>query len=272
MAGPTPLTWFDRCRGDRDPAEMHARLDDAVRRAGLDEAFARACGKRGLRRFSLAFEVRGGRVRLGDLAGEPLRQGGGPPNPVAFDAAAADLERAIGTLVRTLPPGFTAHRGVVGVVRDGDGTLELRFRFDEDADDFSVARMRSPTGEPHPMEDPTYLKAARDWEGRIAEVRRRWELPGPGESWRLADNKLVIGSGAPRAADVLAQYTPRTDRFEWLVEEPVADEAPFVEGVIQVTLSEAAELAAFAALRRGRKGVFQGTTVEGDIVFVGLRG
>lgn len=265
------VTWFDRCRGDSDPQEAWDLLNATVERSGVQAALHAACGPRGLRWFIVRFEVRSGRGRIVQVISEPLRQGGGPPPPAAFDEAAPAIERAVATLHRTLPPTWRFDRGAVGVVRDGAGQLDLRFRFDEDADALSLTDLRPPAGDAHPVEDPTYLRTLRSWEQQVARMRSRWELAAPGEVWRFSEGRLHVGDATPRPGEVIATWTPGPERLEWLLGEPLADERPFIEATLSLTLSEAVELVAFAAARRRDASVYQGTTERGVVVFVGLR-
>lgn len=265
------MTWFDRCVGDGDPGEGWERLNAAVERSGLHAALHAAAGPRGLRCFVVRFELRGGRARVAGLLSEPLRQGGGPPPAPSFDQAVPQIEAAIVALARSLPPQFAFERGALGYVRDAKGTVDLRFRFDEDADAWGVSQLRRPEGEPHPVEDPGYQRALRHWEARVNRTRARWEVGRTDEPWGLAGGKLTVGGATPRRADAIATWTANNERFEWLLAEPASEELPFVEPVLQLTLAEAVEVVAFAAARRGDLSVFQGSTDDGVVVFVGVR-
>lgn len=265
------MSWFDRCCGDDDPAEAWDRLNAAVTRSGVDAALAAAAGRRGLRCFVVRFELRGGRARVTELLSEPLRQGGGPPPPAAFDQAVPAIEAGLAALRKALPPRFAFERGAVAFVRDGKGVVDLRFRFDEDADTFGLAEVKSPGGEPHPVEEPAYLRALRQWESGLARVRARWEVGRDDEPWRFTGGKLHVGGATPRPGEALATWTPKNERFEWLLGEPAGEEAPFVEPVLSLTLSEAVEVVALAAARRRDHSVFQGVIDDGTVVFVAVR-
>lgn len=270
------MSWFDRSRGELPPEEAWARLGAVVEQAGVSKALHLAAGVHGLRRFVVRFELRGGRIRVTGLESEPLPKGGGPPAAAAFDAHIGGVEAALGALHRRMPAPFSFERGLVGVVRGGDGVIELAFRFDEDADTFRLAELPPPDGAPNPVEDPHYVKALAAWEGRIAPVRARWLTPGRDDTWALEDGRLTVtGPAGARAlpAEPIAVYWPRGSRFEWLTPEPVGEEAPFVEPVLTVETSAAMELAVFAAARLRRAGVFQGTVEgeRGDIVFLALK-
>lgn len=244
-------------------------LTAVVERARLAEALHAACGPRGRRRFVVRFDARA-RVRLTGVEAEPLAGGGGPPPPARLAAATGGLERALAALRAGLPAGWTFARGAVGVVRDGDGGLVLTLRLDEDADELRLDDLELPGGAPHPLEDPAWLRALGDWEPRVRELRAQWRVPGP-EGWRLADGRLSLGAAESHRAVALARWSPGPSRFEWLLDEPVGEEAPLVEPALACDLAEASELAAYAAVRRGDRAVFQGTTVEGDELFVALR-
>lgn len=247
-------------------------LNGAIERAGIAAAVQDACGRYGLRRFVLRFEHRAGRVRLVGLLAEPLQKGGGPPSGASYDAAAPAIEMALAMLPRLLPPAFRFQRGALGVVRDAEGSLDLRFRFDEEADTLLPGTLRLPTGAAHPVEDPAWLKAAAAWDTRAAGVRARWEVAVPGEAWSFRNARLERPGRDPRRGEVIARYRERADRFEWLLAEPAGEEAPLVEPVLSLTLGEVTELVAIAAARRGCVGVFQGEDEAGDLILVGLKG
>lgn len=270
------MSWFDRNRGELPPEEAWRRLGEVVEQAKVAPALHVAAGVHGLRRFLVRFEVRGGRARVTGLDAEPLPKGGGPPNPAAFAANVGAVEAALSQLFRRFPKPFLFERGVVGVLRGGDGEIGLSFRFDEDADGYTLAELPIPTGEGNPVEDPRYVKALSAWEGRIAPVRARWLVPGREDTWSYDAGRLTISGPAGNrvlGADPIAMYWPRGNRFEWLVEAPVGEEAPFVEPVLNVETSAAMELAVFAAARLKRVGVFQAEIEgeRGEILFAALR-
>src|SRR3990172_9211154 len=113
------MAWFDRHLGKGDARAAWERLGAAVDRAGLLQALDVAAGRSGLRRFVVRFEVRGGRPRVSGLDAEALPQGGGPPT--AFDAHVGVIEAALASLVAGMPKGWSFERGVMALVRDGDG-------------------------------------------------------------------------------------------------------------------------------------------------------
>jgi hypothetical protein len=270
------MSWFDRNRGEEEPAEAWARLSEVVEHAGVAAALHAASGTVGLRRFVVRFEVRGGRLRIIGLDAEPLAKGGGPPNPTAFAANVGAVEAALRTLQHRLPAPFTFDRGAVGVLRGEDGEISLAFRFEEDADAYTLAEIPVPAGAASPLEEPRYLAALATWESRINAVRARWVVPGAGDEWSLDGPRLTLtGPAGVRVlgADAIATFWPRGHRFEWLVDAPVAEEAPFVEPVLTVETGGAMELAVFAAARMKRVGVFQGEIAgeRGEILFAALR-
>lgn len=270
------MTWFDRNRGELSTEEAWQRLGAVVEQAGMSRALHVAAGLHGLRRFVVRFELRAGRPRVTGLESEPLPKGGGPPTPAAFDAGVSGVEAALARLHRGLPAPYTFDRGAVGVLRGDDAVLSLAFRFDEDADTYRLAELPLPTGAAYPLEDPAYAKALAAWEARIAPVRARWLVPGREEGWSLEGGRLDLrGPAGTRriAAEPIASYWPRGNRFEWLLEKPAGEEAPFVEPVLTLELGAAMELAVFAAARLGRVGIFQGT-LEGEReeqLFAGLK-
>jgi hypothetical protein len=268
------VTWFDSARGEMEVEEAWRLLDAAVRRSGVETAVRAACGPRGLRRFILAFGQSGGRIRLGALDAQPLPRGGGPPPAAAWEAAAPDVERALASLCRLLPPAFAFQRGAIGVVRDADGRLDIHYRFDADTDHFALPGLRLPVGEPHPMEDPAWLAAAAGWEAAMGRLRGAWEVARDDESWSFGRDRIRVESVrgvVERPAALIATWSPVGEAFAWLLAEPVADEAPCVEPELALTLAEATELVAYAAARRQDRGIFQATTPEGLVLFVGLR-
>lgn len=266
------MSWFDDHRGALDAESAWRLLNGAIERAGVAEAVRTACGRYGLRRFVLRFEHRAGRVRLVGLLADPLPKGGGPPPGATYDAAAPAIEAALTALPRLLPPSFGFHRGALGVVRDADGRIDLRFRFDDEADALLPATLRLPAGAPHPVEDPAWIRVALAWDTPAARVRARWEVAAPGEVWVFRAGRLERPGRDPRRAEVLARYRERTDRFEWWLDEPAGDEAPLVDPVLELTLGEVVELVAIVAARRGCVGVFQGEEEQGDLILVGLKG
>ncbi|MFZ5480683.1 MAG: hypothetical protein ACOZNI_28230 [Myxococcota bacterium] len=266
------MSWFDRLRGELDADEAARRLQAAVDRSKIAAALAAASGPRGLRRYVVRFEVKAGRPRVVGLDTEPLPKGGGPPTPAAFDLGVAAVEAALQTLRVHMPPPFAWSLGAVGVVRDGDGDLRLAFRFDEDAAGFGVADLPLPAGPPDPMEDPAYLRALAAWEGRLAGVRARWVRPSAGEDWSIEGGALKLASPEGLrvlAVEPLATYADGT--FTWLVDAPVADEAPFCEPELAMDVARAMELAVFAAARRGHAGLFSGELEEGGTLFAAVK-
>ncbi|MDP2315594.1 MAG: hypothetical protein Q8P41_22030 [Pseudomonadota bacterium] len=270
------MSWFDRNRGDEPADEAWARLGSVVEQAHIAPAIHAASGLSGLRRYVLRFQLRGVRVRVTGVESEPLPKGGGPPEPGAFAANVGAVEAALGVLARRFPRPFTFERGAIGVVRGGDPEIGLSFRFDEDADAFTLAELDHPAGEPNPTEDPRYAKALSAWESRIAPVRARWLVPGREDTWTLDGVRLTITGPAGNrvlGADPIARFWPKGNRFEWLVETPVGEEPPFVEPILTVTMGGAMELAVFAAVRMKRVGVFQAEMADerGEILFAALR-
>lgn len=270
------MSWFDRNRGEEPTADAWARLGAVVDQAKVADAVHLASGLSGLRRYILRFELRGGRVRVSGIVAEPLPEGGGPPEPAAFAAHVGAVESALNVLHRRFPRPFVFERGAVGVVRGGDTEIGLSFRFDEDADGFSLTELPLPTGAPNPVEHPAYLKALAAWDSRIQPVRARWLVPSREDAWTLDGPRLTLtGPAGTRVlgADPIARYWPRGTRFEWLVPNPVGEEPPFVEPILTVGLGSAMELAVFAAVRMKRAGVFQGETNDdkGEILFAALR-
>ncbi len=253
------MSWFDRCRGDEDAEEAHARLSKLIETSGVQDALVRACGRPGLRRFVVRFEVRGARVRFDPPDTEELAEGGGPPP--AFDAAALEgaLLRMRGRLRR--PWGFD--RGAFGVVRDGDGEVSLTIRFDEDTPELTLGALRMPTGEPHPLDHPSWVRAVRDWASRMAALT--WMAPTGDWAW---EDALVV-DGNPVAAELIAVW--RNGHYDWMLDAPVGDEPPLCEPRLDVSLAEAAELVALAAARRGCRAVFRGVSEEGETVFGGVK-
>lgn len=270
------MSWFDRSRGEMPAAEAWERLGEAVEKAGLAAILHEAAGLYGLRRFIVRFELRAGRPRVTGLESTPLPKGGGPPEPAAFAANVNAVEAGLATLKRALPPGFTFDRGAMAFIRGGPEDIQLLFRFDSDADAYTIAELPVPMGEANPVEDPDYQKALAAWENRIAPVRERWLVPRAGETWSIANDLLTIhGPDGDRVigADPIALYWPRGHRFEWLVAKPVGDEAPFVEPVLTLEQGGAMELAVFAAARMKHVGVFQAEIEgeKGEVLFAALR-
>lgn len=252
------MSWFDRCRGDTPSEDAAARLDAHTAASGLVAHLARACGRPGLRRFVVRFEVRGPRVRLGAVEAVPLADGGGPPpawDPVAVEGA------LLGLRARLTPP-WRFGRGAIGVVRDADGTLDVALRFDEDADEFGLGDLRLPVGPAHPLDHPAWQRAVAEWQGRIAGLR--WV--DAAEGWQLEGGSLVL-DGVRHAVTPLAVWR---GELSWLLDEPAGDEPPLTEDPLPVGLAEAGEVVALAAARRGNQAVFRGETDAGEVVFVGM--
>lgn len=260
------MAWFDRHVLD-DPARAAHRLDQAVVKAGVPAALEAASGRFGRRRFLVRFATRGGAVRIRDLDSETLPDGGGPPPAALFAAAASRIETALTTLRRILPPPFTFESGAVGVLR-ARGPLTLAFRFDEDAQGWSLRDLARPKGPADPVEDPRYLRALTAWESRIAPVRLRWTIGT--EPWTYAEGRIDLGDRSLTASP-LAAWSRVDGRFTWALEEPVGDEAPFVEPDLEVELNGALELAAFAAAKLGYTGGFQAEGEDGRTWFFGVR-
>jgi hypothetical protein len=268
------MAWFDRHLGAEDPRAAWERLGKLVDAAGLPAAVDAASGPRGLRRYVVRFEVRGGAPRVVGLEGETLRGGGGPPTPAAFDANAAGVQSALATLRARLGP-WAFDRGAMGVVRHASGELELTFRFDEDAEELKLADLPQPEGQGTPTEDPAYLRALAAWESRITVVRGRWTVARATDTWSLAEGRLTLTNDAgvrTQRAEPIATWSAENGLFTWLLAKPVADEAPFVEPELTLEIGGAMELAVFAAARMGCSGLFQGEIEGGGAtLFAGTR-
>lgn len=260
------MPWFDRHVADGDEDAALTALDRAVARSRLVELLLTASGPYGLRRFGVRFELRGGRARIAGLETAPLPRGGGPPAANAFDAHARMLEGALDALHRALPAPFAFDRGVAGFVRDADGRPTLSLRFDEDADAFRLAELPMPRGEPHPLEDPAFVRALAAWDARTAPLRARWTVAR--DDWSLT-NGVLVSDGLRGRAVAIATWTDA--RFTWCLDRPAADEAPFVEPELDVPLADAGTLALFAATRLGCVGMFQGALEAGGVLFAGLK-
>ncbi len=260
------MSWFDRSRAERSVDEAHAALDAAVANSGLLDALHRASGPYGLRRWAVRFERRGGRARLVGVDAAPLPRGGGPPASSAFDGASSSLTTALDALHRALPPGFTFERGVVGFTRGADGAPTVSLRFDEDADGFRLDELPTPRGEPHPLEDPAFVRALVAWDTRMAALRGRWIVARG--AWSLREGWLTFDERRVRATPIA---TWRAGRFVWSLDRPAGEEAPMVEPELDAPLSEAPGLVALAAAREGHDAVFQGTIEDGAQLWAGVR-
>lgn len=276
------MAWFDRQRGDQDAKAAFEALSAAWAKSGLPEALDRVCGPPGLRRFVLRFALTPRGLRVTGLQSAPVAGGGGPPPPQASSAALPDVERALDVLRRGLPAPFGFDRGALGVVRDAEGPLDVTVRLDEDADAFALKDLRAPRGPGVPVDDPAYLTALAAWSERANRVRGGWKLCRPGQTFTLDAHRLTIQTPSPFPDDppasesmvvtVLATWDPRHDRFTWLVDQPIAAEAPFVEPELTLALGQVIELVAFAAARLGALGVFQGEVAESGLtVFAAIR-
>lgn len=268
------MGWFDRSRGNQDAAQAFALLANVVREVRAVEIIGRSCGRYGLRRFLLRFELKSGRMRITGLETERLRNGG-PPDPVAFDAAATSIERMLGDLRQRLPANFQFQRGALGVLRDESGPVSLFFRFNEDADSYGLLELRLPKGTGSPVEDVAYLNVLERWAARINPVRARWLGCAAHERWAMEQGRLKLGAHLERTfpAEPVATWVPHTGDFSWMVANPVGDEPPFVQAEMILEMGAALELVAFAAARMGGTGVFQGTLEKpaGMQIFIALK-
>lgn len=269
------MAWFDRHRGQQDAREAYDALTRALGRSGIEPVLERTCGPAGLRRFLVRFEETPRGFRVTSIESEPVKGGGGPPPQLTANAAVPDLERAIRALRAELPAPFGFERGAIGVVRDSEGPLDLAVRLDEDGDALRLADLRAPRGPGVPVDDPAYLQALGTWSERANRVRSGWKMPGKRQSFHIEGNRLTLGGdGADESLIVtlLGTWDGRHDRFTWLVDKPVADEAPFVHAEQVLTLAQVTELVAFAAARLGAIGVFQGSSdTDGVTVFAAIR-
>lgn len=262
------MSWFDRY-ADGDVDAGLARLDAAVARARLVELLDTAAGPRGLRRFVVRLELRAGaRARVTGLESAPLPGGGGPPTPSRFDAGARALEAACASLRTALGPRGAFSRAALGFVRDGTGARHVAVRLDEDADGFGLADLPTPRGAGWPPEDPAYLRALAAWETRMASVRERWSVAGDGEAWTLEAERLERPGSPPIRVVPLAMLEGET--FSWLLAQAAGEEAPLATPTLEAPLGVAVELVLLAAARLGHKGLFQGRTEEGALLFAGL--
>lgn len=269
------MAWFDRYRGDLEPRAAFDVLTAAWGRSGLEPILERLCGAPGLRRFVLRFEDTPRGFRVTSLESEQVKAGGGPPPPQAADTALPEVERGLAALRATLPAPFRFERGAIGLVRDSEGPLDVTIRLDEDGDAFRLSQLRAPRGPGVPVDDPGYLTALNAWSERVNRVRSGWKMCGRGQTFQLEGSRLsVAGEGASESllVTVLGTWDGRHDRFNWLVDAPVAAEAPFVEPELTLTLGQVTELVAFAAARLDAIGVFQGETdPDGITVFAAIR-
>lgn len=261
------MTWFDRHAGE-DARAFFGRLAAVVDESGLEAAINAASGPIGLRRFVVRGEVREGRVRVSAMEGPQLPKGGGPPAPAAWATGVGGVETALTKLRRSLPRGVEFSEFALGVVRHEEGRPELNVRFDEDVKSLKVGELPAPTGTPAPTEDPAYLRALAAWSSRVDEVRGRFTIARG--DWSLNSGRLDDGERRLQAT-ALASWHPAQRRFEWWLDRPAGEEAPFVEPDLVVDLAGAIELACFAAARIDGTGVFQGTLETGVLLFVGLR-
>ncbi len=262
------MSWFGRHAGD-NPELLYERLRDAVAASGLEDALTAASGLTGHRRYVLRAEVREGRMRVVNVEGPPLLRGGGPPSATAWAANSSVVDAALNRLRRLLPRGVDVAAVAIGVVRHGEGPVELSLRFDEDAAGLSVGQLPTPTGDPSPTEDPAWLRVLAAWSTRIDEMRSRFVV-AKGD-WTLNAGRLDDGERR-LTATALGSWHAGQRRFEWLVTSPVGDEAPLVEPELTVDLAGAIELVCFAAAKLGATGVFQGTLPTGEIAFLAVRG
>jgi hypothetical protein len=180
------------------------------------------------------------------------------------------LEQAIAELARRMPPGWEFSRLAIGVIRDQEGPTRPTFRFDEDADSFSLNELRMPKGKGIPTEDIAYLRAQDLWSARVAPLRAAWvTATGP---WQLEGGRLLYRDQSWRA-EAIATWVPKTGDFSWSVTEPVGDEAPFLHPELILELGPALDLVAFAAARMEASGVFQGSLQQpaGVQLFLALR-
>ncbi len=261
------MSWFDRHVGD-DPEAFVERLNAVAEAAGVEAAFVAAAGPIGLRRFVVRGEVREGRVRVVGVEGPHLPKGGGPPNPSAWAAGVGVVESALTRFRRGLPPGAAFSQVAVGFLRHADDRVTVGFRFDDEAPELRASDIHVPEGDSSPSEDPTYLRALGAWSVRVDEVRGRYGVARG--DWTLSAG--ILDDGTRRtAATALATWHAGQRRFSWSLEDPVGEEAPFVEPEFVVDLAGAVEIVCFATARIGGVGVFQGTLPTGVTVFVALR-
>ncbi len=261
------MSWFDRHAGE-DPAAFFDRLTAALNAAGVPAAVEAGCGPFGLRRFVARAEVREQRVRLGPVDALVLPRGGGPPSATAWAAGSQALEAALTKFRRSLPPAAQFSELALGVVRGGEVPLDLSLRLDEDAAGLRPIDLPMPAGQPHPAEDPAYLRALAGWAPRIDGMRANFSVART--EWTLTDGRFDDGQRrAPAVA--MATWHPTQRQFEWLLETPAGEEAPFVEPSFLLDLSGTMELVCFAALRLGAAGVVQGTLGTGVTVFLATR-
>lgn len=261
------MSWFDRHAGE-DPAAFFRRLGTALESAGVSAAVEAACGPFGLRRFVARAEVREGRVKLGAVDSVPLPKGGGPPSGAAWIAGVPALESSLTRFRRALPPAAQFTEVAIGVVRHEEGPLDLSLRMEEDAAALRPTDLPLPTGAAHPCEDPAYLRALAGWAPRLDAMRANFSVAR--SEWSLVDGRLDDG-GRRVPAMALATWHPGQRRFEWLLDRPAAEEAPFVEPSFSLDQSGAMELVCFAALRLGAASVVQGTLETGVLVYLATR-
>ena len=264
------MAWFDRYRGDLEPREAFDALTRAWARSGLEDILDRLCGAPGLRRFVLRFQETPRGFRVTSLESEAVKAGGGPPPPQAADAALPDVEKGLAALRAALPAPFRFERGAIGLVRDSEGPLDVTLRLDEDSDAFTLAQLRAPRGVGVAVDDPGYLHALNAWSEQANRVRSGWKMCRRGQTFQIDGHRLTVsedGASESLLVTVLGTWDGRHNRFNWLVDAPIADDAPFVQPELTLTLAQVTELMAFAGARLGAIGVFQGDT-DGDAVTV----
>jgi len=265
------MGWFERQVRGRTPVEVEREHARYLRASGLIPSLDQLAGPYGCRRFTVRFEVRGGKVRLGGIEGVPLAWGGGPP-PV--DHAGQATEKVLTSLQRlhanmSLGPSWS--RGVVAYVRDARGITQITPAFDEDSDAIDPVDLPVPGPPGHPLEDPDTLELLamkqRDLQRIHAATRTRsadWDW------WEIDDNDQLVLHYSDGRVDpsfrcvVLATHETRHSRFSWVSERPVGAAAVFRAAPFASTFDASVELGLLACAVVGADWLFVQSYDEHD--------
>ena len=260
------MGWFDKQVAGRDPATVtreHARY---IRAAGVDKALGALSGPVGVRRYVVRFRAQGGAARVESIEAIPLVFGGGPPPPDPRGRNLQTLERALTALHRNMLTGPRWDRGVVAVLRDAQGEMEIIPTFEDDADQVQVDDLPVPGPPGHPLESREYQLDLERYAHDLGLVHQQTHATSMDwDWWEVEDDGTVIvhWDGPPSRAvrhrgRVLGTFEPRRSRWTWQTPEPLFVGPACETNPFPATLDAAMELGLLMTARLGGRWLFAG--------------
>lgn len=240
-----------------------------LRASGIDRALEKLNGPYGVRRYLLFFERRGERIVVSDLDCITLAWGGGPPPEDRDGSAVTAVELALRRLHANMALGPRWERGVIGVVRDRDGRVQLFPAFDADADDARLEDLPVPPKPGHPLESPDWLDGLAQWGPRMGVVQARSAAMGADrDDWEIERDMLRFPDGRTFRCRVLATFDPANMRLVWQVSKPLFDGEVFEWREFQASFDAAMEVGLLTTARLSATWMFVGRIDDAGAVLM----